>query len=446
MRWPESAFPGALVLLVKCICFSAADQVESLSLSERALIQDDGSQQFVSVEVRDKSSADISSTSFSSEEGCSKKFICYFTSWATYRPGGWSYTVETMDATLCTHYVYAFAVLDNSTYRAVPADPNLDIQKNYFKKFCTKVKAAGAIPMLGVGGWTNSGGQAWEELLKDSKKQDQFIISIIQMFKKYGFMGVELDYEYPGCPQGSCMDPKSRERFRGMVKRMYTAFGNTTWIISIAIPADSQRINYSYDLVGLQQYADWFSVMGYEYFSVNSGVTYLHAPLVPQPNASNRLNVEYTIQYLLNAGVYPQAVVLGMPLYGKGYTLTNPNHHTVNCPAVGPSQPGTVTQSNGTMAFFEICMNRKGGWKMETRYQGKYYGRWIYNNNQWVGYDGIPELRKKVRLIQNENLGGGMIWALDLDDFRGKCGRGKSPLTNFLSAQLLGGSSENCID
>ena len=37
--------------------------------------------------------------------------VCYFTNWATYRPGNGKYEPEDIDADLCTHIVYGFAIL-----------------------------------------------------------------------------------------------------------------------------------------------------------------------------------------------------------------------------------------------------------------------------------------------------------------------------------------------
>ena len=40
--------------------------------------------------------------------------VCYFTNWAWYRPGRGKYKPDDIDASLCTHIVYGFAVLDNN--------------------------------------------------------------------------------------------------------------------------------------------------------------------------------------------------------------------------------------------------------------------------------------------------------------------------------------------
>lgn len=59
------------------------------------------------------------------------KVVCYFTNWAWYRqePGS-KFLPEDIDADLCTHIVYGFAVLDVSTLTIKPHDPWADIDNS----------------------------------------------------------------------------------------------------------------------------------------------------------------------------------------------------------------------------------------------------------------------------------------------------------------------------
>lgn len=59
-------------------------------------------------------------------------------------------------------------------------------------------------------------------------------------------------------------------------------------------------------------------------------------------------------------------------------------------------------------------------------------GPYAYKGNQWVSFDDPEMVRRKVQFIRDMDLGGGMIWALDLDDFRDRCGQGVHPLLNVI--------------
>lgn len=66
--------------------------------------------------------------------------------------------------------------------------------------------------------------------------------------------------------------------------------------------------------------------------------------------------------------------------------------------------------------------------------------------NQWVSYDDIAEIKRKSKFLKDLGLAGGMIWALDLDDFRNRCGCGKHPLLKTLNYELRGLPSDITVD
>lgn len=47
-------------------------------------------------------------------------------------------------------------------------------------------------------------------------------------------------------------------------------------------------------------------------------------------------------------------------------------------------------------------------------------GPYAYKGDQWVSFDDVDIIREKVNFIKSKNLAGGMVWALDLDDFRNR--------------------------
>ena len=63
-------------------------------------------------------------------------------------------------------------------------------------------------------------------------------------------------------------------------------------------------------------------------------------------------------------------------------------------------------------------------------------GPYAYKDNQWVGFDDIDTIRRKSEYIRSMGLGGGMVWALDLDDFNNRCGLGRHPLMNTIKSVL----------
>lgn len=65
-------------------------------------------------------------------------------------------------------------------------------------------------------------------------------------------------------------------------------------------------------------------------------------------------------------------------------------------------------------------------------------GPYAYLRDQWVSFDDVAMIQYKSEYIKAMGLGGGMIWALDLDDFKNWCGCEEYPLLKTINRVLRG--------
>ncbi|XP_053382557.1 probable chitinase 10 [Mercenaria mercenaria] len=95
------------------------------------------------------------------------------------------------------------------------------------------------------------------------------------------------------------------------------------------------------------------------------------------------------------------------------------------------------TREGGFLAYYEVCdMMKKGGQSYYIKEQESPY---VVLKDQWVGYDDVDSLRIKVQWMKKNGFSGVMVWALDLDDFKGNtCGQGRYPLMNAINQELMG--------
>lgn len=63
-------------------------------------------------------------------------------------------------------------------------------------------------------------------------------------------------------------------------------------------------------------------------------------------------------------------------------------------------------------------------------------GPYAYLRDQWVSFDDIPMIKHKSEYVLAMELGGAMVWALDLDDFKNNCGCETYPLLKTINRVL----------
>ena len=101
------------------------------------------------------------------------------------------------------------------------------------------------------------------------------------------------------------------------------------------------------------------------------GIADHHAPLYPRPweltmrdiGDSGSPNVNSSINWLINQGVDKNKIVLGIPTYGRSFTVSLGSNMQ---PPISPASagiPGPITKEGGILGYLEICLGiSDGGW------------------------------------------------------------------------------------
>ena len=58
--------------------------------------------------------------------------------------------------------------------------------------------------------------------------------------------------------------------------------------------------------------------------------------------------------YYVALGAAPEKLVVGMPLYGRGYKIVDAARHDPGTPALGSSPPVKYTQETGIYSYYEV--------------------------------------------------------------------------------------------
>lgn len=70
-------------------------------------------------------------------------------------------------------------------------------------------------------------------------------------------------------------------------------------------------------------------------------------------------NQDYSIKFYLNEGADRNKLVLGIPTYGRSYTLLNDEATEIGSPSDGPGAQGDATREKGYLAYYEVYFRNK---------------------------------------------------------------------------------------
>ena len=133
--------------------------------------------------------------------------------------------------------------------------------------------------------------------------------------------------------------------------------------------------------------------------------------------------------YMIEQGVPKEKIVLGTPLYGRGFVLNNTEENGLYCGAHAGIPASPYTRQDGIWGYQEIIQaftndtlinlpeGKPKDWTVvvDDCYQAPY----AYNGPYWIGYDNEESMAVKAKFINFLDIAGAMVWSIDTDDFKG---------------------------
>lgn len=174
-----------------------------------------------------------------------------------------------------------------------------------------KARSYGIRVVLSIGGW---GADGFSQACATEETRTTFINSIISAVNKYGYDGVDLDWEYPtSTAAGIVASSKDKANFTAFIKALRSALNaiRPNMLLTAAVASETTY----YDVKSLNQYLDYWNIMSYDFSSKRTGETARHdEPL-------NRTKT--AIEAFISAGATPSKIVLGVTYRAVKYKVSD---------------------------------------------------------------------------------------------------------------------------
>ena len=325
-----------------------------------------------------------------------------------YVAGYENYDPALVDAKKLTHINYAFANI-------VEGKPKFELDTDSVKisKLIALKKVNPNLKVLySVGGWVWSNEFSHTAAYPESRKQ--FAISAVELMKKHGFDGIDLDWEYPG-QRGEDNDfrPSDKENFTLLladIRKQLDKEGakdKKHYLLTIATGADQAYIDNT-DLGKAHKYLDFINVMCYDFYHGWHFQTGHHANLYPSEKEKFTVNSAHeAIKRHKKSGVPANKLIMGIPFYARQWKKVAPEND-------GLYQTAMTT---GTIApYWDIVEKIKSGnYKKGYDDSAKASYLWNAKDSIFISWETPKEIKQKATYIKKNNLGGAMFWEYSLD-------------------------------
>lgn len=306
------------------------------------------------------------------------------------------------DAAYLNQMNYSFALIEKGVLT--------DKHWKGIKKFQAYIKRhPNILPVLAVGGWAAEG---FSDAAATVESRKVFAQSAVEMMDKYGFLGLDIDWEYPG---SSVAGIKSTKADAHNLTLLLTEIRNTFdacekqdakhRYLTIAVGA-SKTYATSLEVASIAKIVDQVNIMTYDMRS-SERVTGHHANLYPQAGDPGMISAVTALDAFGAQGLPKSKMMIGAAFYGRAWRQ------------VKSSEDGGLDQKAGTTG------NKTYGYTAikDMISSGKYNVYWddaakatyLFDGSTFISYESGDSLTHKGKYVLDNALQGVMFWEYNQD-------------------------------
>lgn len=399
-----------------------------------------------------------------------RKVVGYFPNYAINSEAHKNFDITQLQWDKLTHVQYAFAMADSDTLELVPSDPLNDVESKFegrefyhkgqkiemdetlgyygqFNLMHTMKKMYPDVTVLvSTGGWAAT--QSLWLVTDNEQNMTKFADSAVEFIRKYGFDGIDIDFEYPSetSQSGNPADFEISEPRRSGIGDRYTQFikimgeklaqaskedGKYYWLSS-AVTASSWVLGGQKNSEFLD-YLDFVSIMSYDYHGGWNQYVENQANIYGDPAdtetsamALPTLGFDWSMNYYRGA-VQSEKILMGVPYYTRGWTNVqggdNGLHGSSKTPATGNDNIWCDLDENGN----EIPAGANPLWHVlnlmekDSNYK-KYWDPvgcvphiWNEATKTFLTFEDEQSIQERINVVKEKNLGGVLIWVMHGD-------------------------------
>ncbi|XP_060962551.1 class V chitinase CHIT5a-like isoform X1 [Cannabis sativa] len=329
---------------------------------------------------------------------------------AAYWPSFGSFPASAVDTTYFSHIYYAFLLPDPKTYKLKITSLDMTQIPKFIKSLQNKYPPVKTLLSIGGGG---NDPKVFSEMASSRRTRKTFIKSTIKVARRYGFDGIDLDWEFPANDEDmENLALLYKEWRRALILDSITGSGrnrNKARLLLTSAVYFSSRFLFdnlrSYPVKVMGQTLDWVNPMCFDYHGSWENFTGLHSSL---NDRNSNISTTFGIGSWINSGMSAHKIVMGLPLYGRTWKLENPDENGVGAPTIG------VGPGDGVLVYSQIVEFNKRN-KVVPVLDEEAASFYSYSGDSWIGYEDVLSIRIKVRFARSLGLGGYFFWALGQD-------------------------------